>query len=615
MNINFSSISISHLPGLTLFQNEWIEPRPLPGTTVTFEPGRDPIGFSIIPKEDETCVHYARPCDAYRALGLLRASSSDVKAFSQDCAHQFVGVMWDLSRNGVLHLKAWEQLLRKFALFGINVVQLYMEDVYQIPGEPFFGYARGAYSQAELRKIDEYGTLLGIEVIPCIQTLGHLEQIHQWPAFADTVDVHGVLLVDEEKTRELIGKMLDQMAASFRSRKIHVGMDEAHGVGTGNYLRRHGYKRPFDILSRHLKMVSEMCRERGLQPMIWSDMYFRIGSKTNDYYDPSSVIPPDIIEQVPADVELVYWDYEHSDSAFYEEWIRRHRSLGKEPIFAAGAASWGRFWAFAPMWRENLDAGMQAARNQRLSHTLLTVWGDDGSEFHPASVLPAVQYFAEWAYAGLPSPSRLERQFPALSSEANLSDYLRASQLDDIPAVQGIPESFPNFSKWILWHDPVLGFLNAHLTPNLSQHYQQLAQKLEGSPDEAIQFAALLATALASKVELHLGARRAYLARNFEEIQYLRDEVVPTCIANVHHLWSAHQSVWEKWRKPFGWEVIDRRYAGCVARIERLGCILEKCAQHPSEPILEWEIEPLIIKEPSKSYFSYHRVATPSEQR
>jgi hexosaminidase len=44
---------------------------------------------------------------------------------------------------------------------------LYTEDTYQIPDEPFFGYLRGAYTEAELREIDDYAYALGIEVVPC----------------------------------------------------------------------------------------------------------------------------------------------------------------------------------------------------------------------------------------------------------------------------------------------------------------------------------------------------------------------------------------------------------------------------------------------------------------
>lgn len=606
----------SGLPGLQFIGAAFRDQFHSSGVRVNFEQGYERNGFTLRRDETGFDVQYAQPSDAYRALGLLLAGGNLPKELVQDRVHESVAVMWDLSRNAVVRVEAWKELFLKFALLGVNEVYLYMEDVYELPGEPFFGYGRGAYTAEELRSIDELGAQLGIEVVPCIQTLGHLEQVLQWPAFSETVDVHGVLLVGEEKTYELIGKMLDQMAACFRSRKIHIGMDEAHGVGTGAYLRRNGFKRPFDILNAHLRKVSAMCAERNLHPLIWSDMYFRIGSKTNDYYDRSSVIPDDVASMVPDDVGLVYWDYEHAETSFYEEWIQRHRSLGKEPVFAGGAASWGRLWAYEPGWRETLDAGMQAARTKGLAAVMLTVWGDDGWECHPDSVIPAIQYFAEWAYAGKPNEGALERQFAAVSLGSALSDYRKTAQLDQIPAIRGAVGSFPNFSKWILWQDPILGFLDAHLTGDLPVHYRELADTLDHpTSDPAIQFSVRLARAVAEKAELHLCCRAAWRSGDMRELKRLRDEVLPACLQAVHSLWSAHSDVWTRWRKPFGWEVLDRRYAGCVARLERLSELLEECLKRPDLKVSEWAFDPLPFRSLEAAYFAYHRAATPSENK
>ncbi|MFV0415326.1 MAG: family 20 glycosylhydrolase, partial [Chthoniobacterales bacterium] len=564
--LSISSDSFSRLPGLRIFEKIFSGQISDGGVLLEFEPGREQAGFTWTCSDGRCRVRYARPCDAYRALGLLLAEESVSAERSQNCTHESLGVMWDVSRNAVLHLEGWERLLQKFALLGINSVQVYMEDVYVIPGEPLFGYGRGGYSAEELRQIDDYAQNFGIEIIPCIQTLGHLEQIFQWPAYADDADVSGVLMVGEERTRNLIGKMLDQVAACFRSRTVHIGMDEAHGIGTGKYLRKHGYRRPFDILNEHLKMVVDMCKERGLHPMMWSDMYFRIGSANNNYYDQESLIPDEVAAQVPADVDLVYWDYYHTDTAFYEEWIQRHRKMGKEPILATGIWSWGRFWAYEAQWKASLDAGMRAAGSKKLSHVFATAWGDDGAEFLPESVLPAIQYFAEWAYTGEPDQEALKRQFGVLSGAACLDDYILASQIDRVPGIKKM--LYPvNYSRWILWGDPVLGHMDAHITPDLPEHYRKLAEALDKSKtDEALCFVTQLARALSLKAELHLKARTAWREKDMDEIKRLQTEVLPKCLEAVRKLWQIHETAWMRWSKPFGWEIVEHRYAGCAAR-------------------------------------------------
>ena len=128
-----------------------------------------------------------------------------------------LGIMLDVSRNMVMkvdHLKLW---FRRLSLSGYNLVMLYTEDTYQLPGEPFFGYMRGAYSIDEIKELDAYAKKLGIELVGCIQTLGHLEQIIRWHgAYGKISDTAKVLMVDEPKTYELIDKMI-ATAAGFTS--------------------------------------------------------------------------------------------------------------------------------------------------------------------------------------------------------------------------------------------------------------------------------------------------------------------------------------------------------------------------------------------------------------
>src|SRR5699024_1726793 len=103
--------------------------------------------------------------------------------------------------------------------------------------------------------------------------------------------------------------------------RIHIGMDEAWNLGLGRYLEKNGYRSKFDLMNEHLKRVLAITEKHGLKPMMWSDMYFRAGSETGDYYDKDCVIPDDVIADMPQGVQQVYWDYYHQDEAFYLDWI------------------------------------------------------------------------------------------------------------------------------------------------------------------------------------------------------------------------------------------------------------------------------------------------------
>ncbi|WP_249260941.1 hypothetical protein [Virgibacillus pantothenticus] len=56
-----------------------------------------------------------------------------------------------------------------------------------------------------------------------------------------------------------------------------------------------------------MQEVVSITEKLGLKPMLWSDMYFRLGSETGGYYDLEAEIPEEVVAAIP-DVQLVYWD-------------------------------------------------------------------------------------------------------------------------------------------------------------------------------------------------------------------------------------------------------------------------------------------------------------------
>lgn len=181
-------------------------------------------------------LSYNKTTDFYRAVGhVLEQIKSKKKDFSISETSFFTdnGVMLDCSRNGVIKLQAVQKFLCIMSLMGLNMLQLYTEDTYEIPEYPYFGYMRGSYTSQELRAIDEYAANLGIEVVPCIQTLAHLTEALKWDTFWAIRDDSDVMLCDNEETYALIEAMIRQMASCYHSRRIHIGMDEAHNIGFG----------------------------------------------------------------------------------------------------------------------------------------------------------------------------------------------------------------------------------------------------------------------------------------------------------------------------------------------------------------------------------------------
>ena len=107
-----------------------------------------------------------------------------------------IGLMLDCSRGAVPTVDTLKELIDLLSAMGYNRLELYTEDTYEIEGRPFFGYMRGRYSGEEIRTVDAYAKGKGIELVPCIQVLAHLEHIFRWDEFVPMRDCNDILLVD-----------------------------------------------------------------------------------------------------------------------------------------------------------------------------------------------------------------------------------------------------------------------------------------------------------------------------------------------------------------------------------------------------------------------------------
>ncbi|MBU4199606.1 MAG: beta-N-acetylhexosaminidase [Verrucomicrobia bacterium] len=586
------------------------------------EPSRV-AGLAVTKDARKVTIRYGRKTDAFRALGrVLGECHSGLRPgeYAETPQLDCLGVMADVSRNGVLLPEAARAFMCRLALMGYNSLILYAEDTYEVPGEPFFGYLRGRYTRDEMKAMDDYADALGIEMFPCIQTLAHLAQILQWPAYHTQRDTADILLAEDEATYRLVEKMIAAASAPFRSKRIHIGMDEAHGIGTGEFRRRFGEKNPFDILNDHLARVQTICRNLGLKPMIWSDMYFRLGSKTHDYYDRKTVIPPEVVARIPKGVDLVYWDYYHLEQDFYEEWIDRHRALGSEPVMAGGVWTWNHLWAALPFSLAATKACLDACKRKQLRQVFMTLWGDDGMECDVFSALPGLQFCAEHAYAETVIDTLVKENFRG-SCDANYDTWLKAAELDTMPGVKDQGPSTANVSKWLLWQDPLLGLLDPQVAdPSaLAAHYAALSETLfraadTTSGDRRLIFPASLARVLASKCVLRGQIADAYRAGDRKRLRSMLAHELPFLRQAVDDLWVQHRQLWLSLYKPFGLEVIECRYGGLRTRLESFANRLQGYVDGTvkSIPELETKLEKIYAGDFRWLHLSYHQVKTPS---
>ena len=402
-------------------------------------------------------IGYCEKIHFFRALGLFIEEMQEKDNFELVELPQFSmnGAMFDASRNAVLKVERIKQLMRKMALMGLNTVMMYTEDTYAIEGKPYFGYMRGRYSYEELKECDDYAEIFGIEMIPCIQTLSHLTQALKWNCFDDIKDTGDILLAGNEKTYDFIEEMIKAASAPFRSNRIHIGMDEAHNIGLGKYLDINGYRRRFDILNEHIKRVLEITACHGLNAMIWSDMYFRLASKTGFYYDLDAAIAEDVIQDAPKNVQLVYWDYYHKEEEIYKEFIIRHKRFGSSPIFAGGLWTWtGMSISYGKAFVAT-NAALNVCKEEGIKEVFAAMVVDDGAETNLYSALLGLQLYAEHGYSKKLDMDKLRRRFKFCTG-GDLQSFMDLRYLDETPGTADDNYFDFNPSKFLLWQDILL---------------------------------------------------------------------------------------------------------------------------------------------------------------
>jgi hypothetical protein len=586
------------------------------------------FGLKVSYSARDIIVHYARRSDAFRALGRILAFAESPVMLEEHTPIESLGFMIDCSRGAVLTVETAKLFLRRLALMGYQVFMLYMEDVYEIPDQPFFGYLRGRYSIAELKEIDNYAFSLGIEVIPCIQTLGHLEQILQWEAYADIRDTQFTLMVGEEKTYQLIEQIFETTCACFHSKRIHIGFDEVRMLGTGAYKGRFGERECLDLMGEHLERVYSICRKHGVQPMMWSDCLFRRGKdKSKDYFDLNAKPPEELLRKIPDDIQMVHWDYWHQDEQCYADYIDLHRKYGKEPIFAPGAITSCRFWCALEHCLRTIVPSVNACRKKNVRELLLTSWGDDGAEADCHSTLPAAYLMAELAYGYTADDmERLNNGFNAICG-VPFEAYLLASRIDILPSMASSPYQNANCAKWLLWDDPLLGICEPyHKDEKLTGYYANLSTQLASLISDTIggsrlRFPQQIATVLTLKADLRKNLVNSYKQRNLSALSEILFEELNPLIEEVDNLWRIHREIWFETYKPFGWEKIERRYGGLLLRLKTLRERLEALISGTISEIPEFDTElEKFVSKPVCEFFSplllkyYRRFVSPNTE-
>ena len=561
---------------------------------------KDGEGIFISAEESKTVIECSSKTELCRALSVLKKnlkSGNKTFEYREQPVFKTRSIMLDLSRNAVMKVSAVKEYIAYMAAFGLNTVLLYTEDTYELKEYPFLGYMRGRYTKEEFKEIDDYAYSLGVEVIACIQTLGHMEQYLRWQEAFEIKDTRRVMLCEEEKTYKFIETAIKFFSETLRSRKIHIGMDEADEVGTGTYLIRNGHKDRCDIISDHLDKVSEICKKYDVFPMIWSDMYCRIGSENYDHYDTESRLEQSVIDRIP-DVEMVYWDYYHYDVDFYRKIIQNHKRMNKPLTFASGIWMWDGLLPNLEYTFRTMVPALKACRAENVESFMATMWGDTGNEANHFFSLFGLAMFAEYAF------SKIE---PTDEQIYSMLENVTGMKYEPLKVIDGFFCGFKGTVKigtQLVWSDILIDMIDTK-TDDISFKFEGLKEfaNSESKWKEYYLYALKVMEIAEIKRTIRSKLKPAYKSGNKAYLKELAENILPSLKPMYESLAKIHEKQWKDTYKVFGWEIIHSRYCVCAGRIDYAIRTINMYLGGEIDIIEELEPETLYQKEPSGKYF------------
>ena len=481
---------------------------------------------------------------------------------------EHIGVMIDNSRNAVMNLPTVKKMIAILEKLGFNTLMLYTEDTYEVERQPYFGYLRGRYSKAELKELDAYAAKHGVELIPCIQTLAHLNAIMRWPQYAAIRDTNDILCVGEEKVYELIEDMFATLAECFTSRVVNVGMDEAEALGLGNYLKKHGYQKRLEILGNHLLRVSQIADRYGFTLCMWSDMFYKL--LTGSFYGDKNVEiseeqAAEVAAMIPENVRLIYWDYWKWEPEHFDKHIQIHQKFAKDLWYAGALWNWVGFAPHNAFTIDAMETAVASCRKGQVRNMIFTMWGDDGAECARFSLLPSL-YMIACNIRGITDEAERKHGFEELFGIA-FDDFM----LLDFPGTTN-DRLNNNADKYLLYNDPFLGILDMAVTEDDGDRFGACVKRLEPFTAHAewgylFESAKCLCEVLEIKANLGQRTRKAYQEEDREALLELLS-VYEEVIRRTERFYHAYEQQWMIENKPHGFEVQDIRLGGLIQRMK-----------------------------------------------
>ena len=284
------------------------------------------------------------------------------------------GATEQLCHGQVPNIHTLKITIKYMSRYKSNILILNLEDIMGFDKFPQIGEKRGALTSEEIRELREYANLYYCELVPGFQCLGHLENFLYHPEFREYAEFPGgnSLDISNPKTYELIDYFYEEICRKFRSKFVHIEMDEAYDFGlykSKSLIEKEG--RAKALLSHIMKIHELLVKKLG---------------KTILMYHDTLLTEPDIIELLPKDIKIIFWNYTKSINT---NPIKKFVDNGLFTIVSPSIINWTRPFPYLQYAFKNMQIMASVGKKRGCKGYINSAWGDFSNEnFIALNILP-----------------------------------------------------------------------------------------------------------------------------------------------------------------------------------------------------------------------------------
>jgi hypothetical protein len=274
------------------------------------------------------------------------------------------GVMLDVSRGKVPSAGTLRGLVDLCVRLKLNALMLYVEHTFRFRRHPQIGAGCDPLDAQTLRELDAYAASRHVELVPSLQSLGHMDKILRIPRYAHLAETASrwTLAPEEPGTIRLLADLYDEYLPNFRSALFNANCDEPFDLGRGRSARRARELGPGGLFLEHVRRVRDLAGAHGKRTLLWADVVHA---------------HPERIAEIDRDLVLLDWWYEARHD--YER-VRRFAEHGIPFVVCPGTSTWNALFPRVANSVENIRRYAAAGRRHGALGLLVTDWGDFG---HP----------------------------------------------------------------------------------------------------------------------------------------------------------------------------------------------------------------------------------------